>query len=156
GALIDDLLSLSRAGRIINAPRPFSWDETIATVLGDLQDLIQRTNAQVRVEGPLPPVQGDPERIGQLLTNLVSNGLKYNKNPNPEVVIGTLHGAGGDHSVLQAPSSGAQATLFIRDNGIGIDSQYHEQIFRIFRRLHRREEIEGTGAGLAICKKIVE
>jgi signal transduction histidine kinase len=80
----------------------------------------------------------------------VSNGLKYNKNPHPEVVIGALpadaNQAGGRDFV----------TFFVRDNGIGIEPQYHEQIFRMFRRLHRRDEIEGTGAGLAICKKITE
>jgi PAS domain S-box-containing protein len=162
GALIDDLLSLSRAGRVINVPRPFAWDETIATVFGDLQDLIQRTHAAVRVDGPLPPVHGDPERIGQLLTNLVSNGLKYNKNSKPEVVIGTKSGYFPLNAKSNTKLNGAKGaesgpiTLFVRDNGIGIDPQYHDQIFRIFRRLHRREEVEGTGAGLAICKKIVE
>src|SRR5262249_53722112 len=71
GALIDDLLTLSRAGRVMNTPRAFDWSDTVGNVLGDLHDLVQRTGAEVRVEGPLPAVHGDPERIGQLLTNLV-------------------------------------------------------------------------------------
>ncbi len=145
GALIDDLLMLSRAGRVINAPRPFSWDEAVDIVRADLRDLIQRKQAVVRVEGPLPPVIGDRERVMQLLANLFANGLKYNKSETPEVVFGAR--ADGD------PSFG---TFFVCDNGIGIEAEYHEQIFRMFRRLHRREEIEGTGAGLAICKRIVE
>src|SRR5262249_12496385 len=78
---------------------------------------------------------------------LIGNGLKYNRSPRPVVVVGAVDGGKG-------PSS--PSTIFVRDNGIGIEPQYHEQIFRPFRRLHRREEFDGTGAGLAICKKIVE
>jgi PAS domain S-box-containing protein len=146
GALIDDLLTLSRAGRVIGTPRRLNWDVLLGTVHADLQQLMhRRPGTVVRVEGPLPAAQGDPERITQLLANLVSNALKYNESAVPEVVIGAV--ANGDE---------AQATLFVRDNGMGIDPRYHEQIFRIFRRLHGRDQYEGTGAGLAICKKIVE
>ena len=122
-------------------------------VRADLQDLIQRKGAVVRVEGPLPAVAGDRERVMQLLANLFANGLKYNKSETPEVVLGAK-----PESDEQPPgeSNADFATLFVRDNGIGIEAQYHDQIFRMFRRLHRREEVEGTGAGLAICKKIVE
>jgi PAS domain S-box-containing protein len=143
--LIDGLLALSRAGRVIGKPREFSWDEAIEIALGDLSGLIQRRQASVQVAGPLPAAAGDPERVVQLLTNLVSNGLKYNFSEMPEVVIGSTPAA--DEGFV---------TIFVRDNGIGIDPQYHARVFRIFRRLHRREEVEGTGAGLAICKKIVE
>jgi PAS domain S-box-containing protein len=143
--LIDGLLALSRAGRVIGAPRAFSWQEAVDVALGDLSDLIQRRRATVRIEGTLPPAMGDPERMVQLLTNLVSNGLKYNSSEQPVVVIGA-NDSPEDKFV----------TLYVRDNGIGIDPQYHSRVFRIFRRLHRREEVEGTGAGLAICKKIVE
>jgi PAS domain S-box-containing protein len=153
GRLIDDLLSLGHAGRVINTPRAFDLGEVVSTVVADLSDLIQRRHAELRVEGPLPVVVGDRERIAQLLANLVGNGLKYNRSDRPNVVLGLLpptsangHGNGTE----------GQVTLFVRDNGIGIAPEYHEQIFRVFRRLHRREEYEGTGAGLAICKKIVE
>jgi PAS domain S-box-containing protein len=145
GKLIDDLLTLSRAGRVIGTPRPLDWETIINTILADLQLLItRRPGCIIRVEGKLPAVQGDPERISQLLANLVSNALKYNESLTPEVVIGAT------------TDNGRFATLFVRDNGMGIDSRYHDQIFRIFRRLHRQDEFEGTGAGLAICKKVVE
>ncbi len=148
GRLIDDLLMLSRAGRVINTPHVFKWDTTVRTVLDDLHNLIQRTQAVVRVDGPLPPVVGDPGRVEQVLANLVTNAIRYNKNPRPEVVIGAV--------AANADSGTGLVTLFVRDNGIGIEPQYHEQIFRMFRRLDRREEVEGTGAGLAICRRIVE
>ncbi len=145
GKLIDDLLTLSRAGRVIGTPRALDWEAIVETILADLQLLITRhPGCVIRVEGTLPGVQGDPERITQLLVNLVSNALKYNESVTPEVVIGA------------AGENGPFATLFVRDNGMGIDPRHHEQIFRIFRRLHRQDEYEGTGAGLAICKKVVE
>ena len=133
-ALIDDLLILSRTGRVINTPRAFAWEPVIASVLSDLRDLIARKNAVVHVEGQLPPVVGDPDRVVQLLNNLVANGLKYNKGARPEVVIG-----------YRGEEANGQGVFFVRDNGIGIDPVYHEQIFRIFRRLHHSDEV-GQGA----------
>jgi PAS domain S-box-containing protein len=144
--LIDDLLILSRTGRVINTPRAFDWQPVLDVVLGDLRELVATKNAQVRVEGPLPRVVGDPERVMQLLSNLVGNGLKYaRKDVRPEVVIG-----------YRGEAANGFGEFYVRDNGIGIDPSYHDQIFRIFRRLHHNDEVEGTGAGLAICKRIVE
>jgi PAS domain S-box-containing protein len=146
GKLIDDLLALSRAGRIATKPRVFHLNEALAIVRRDLGDMIQRKKAAVVTEGPLPPIVGDMERIIQLLANLIANGLKYNVHPQPMVVVGE-----------QADARPSRfATIFVRDNGIGIDPKFHQDIFGIFRRLHRKEEFEGTGAGLAICKKIVQ
>lgn len=165
GALIDDLLALSRAGRITHAPQIFDLADVVQQVTEDLHGLIQRKGGRVRIEGLLPAVSGDPARIAQLLSNLISNGLKYNTQPQPTVVIGTcppdMAVPRSDYELCLEASSNRYAdhrfvTIYVRDNGIGIEPKYHEQIFRIFRRLHRREEYEGTGAGLAICKKIIE
>jgi signal transduction histidine kinase len=102
----------------------------------------------------------------QLLSNLIGNGLKYNTSPRPEIVIGVhsgleeVSGEDNHHAPLTTPPlpqrSEPLVTLYVRDNGIGIDPKHHEQIFHLFRRLHRQEDYEGTGAGLTICKKIVE
>ncbi len=146
-ALIDDLLTLSRAGRMTDTLQACDLAEVLLQVQDDLADLMQQKGARVRLDGIPPAVWADPLRLRQLLSNLVSNGIKYNQSPVPEVVVGTLEGGSPDS---------AEVTVFVRDNGIGIDPRYHEQIFKVFRRLHRPEEYEGTGAGLAICQKIVE
>ncbi|MBX9681021.1 MAG: response regulator [Gemmataceae bacterium] len=144
GVLIDDLLALSQAGRMAKTWAEFDLIKAVATVRRDLADMIQRKNAIVLNEGSLPTVVGDSQRITQLLTNLVANGLKYNENPTPTILVGAA-----------ANSEPGFATVYVRDNGIGIDPANHEQIFGIFRRLHPEGQYEGTGAGLAICKKIV-
>jgi PAS domain S-box-containing protein len=154
GALISDLLQLGQAGKVLNTPRPVDVKDALRTVLGDLHDLVQRREAAVILDPSLadcPPVLGDPARLMQLLANLIGNGLKYNASDRPEVVVGYRPDGSGN-----GPIDGRLVTLFVRDNGIGIDPRYHEQIFQLFRRLHHRDEYEGTGAGLAICQKIVE
>jgi light-regulated signal transduction histidine kinase (bacteriophytochrome) len=96
----------------------------------------------VRVVDPLPVVQGDALLIGKVLANLISNGLKFNQSEIPQVEIGAL--------------AGNPPVIYVRDNGIGIPKQYHDEIFTIFRRLHGRARYEGSGAGLTIVRKIVE
>ena len=117
-------------------------------VRADLAELIRSQGGR----GPgrrrrCPTVWGDRDRIGQLLANLVANGLKYNDKPEPRVEVGATR---------PTASRAGWVTIYVRDNGIGIDPQFHAKIFQLFRRLHTREEYEGTGAGLAICEKIVQ
>jgi signal transduction histidine kinase len=144
-SLINDLLSLSRAGRVTGEFHEVNLEALIDVLEVDFGELIRSKQAEIRVGGPLPVVWGDRDRIGQLFGNLLTNALKYNQQVEPVVEIGALPGDGGPW-----------ATLYVRDNGIGIDPQFHTKIFQIFRRLHTREEYEGTGAGLAICQKIVQ
>ncbi len=144
-ALIHGLLNLSRAGKVTGELEPVSLEEVVEVVRADLAELIRTKQGMIRASGPLPTVWGDRDRIGQLITNLVGNGLKYNQSQHPWVEIGTLN-----------QESGSWVTVYVRDNGIGIDPQFHTRIFQLFRRLHTREEYEGAGAGLAICAKIVQ
>jgi len=144
-ALISDLLTLSRAGRVTAEFGPVNLGEVIDLVKADLAELIRSKAAEIRVAEPLPKLWGDRDRIVQLFGNLVANGLKYNQQVEPLVEIGAMPG-----------DSASWATLFVHDNGIGIDREFHSKIFQIFRRLHPREQYEGTGAGLAICQKIVQ
>ena len=143
--LIEDLLSLSRAGKVTADFAPVELDEVIAPIKADFAELIRAKQGDVRVLGPLPTVWGDRVRLGQLIGNLVGNGLKYHRGPGPTVEVGAL-----------PEQSPGWVTLYVKDDGIGIDPQFHGKVFQLFRRLHARDEYEGTGAGLAICQKIVQ
>jgi light-regulated signal transduction histidine kinase (bacteriophytochrome) len=138
-------LNLSRAGKVTGELGPVNLEDVIAVVRADLNELIRSKGAEIRTMGPLPTLWGDEVRIGQVLANLISNGLKYNRSEKPWVEVGTLN-----------EETGPAVTIYIRDNGIGIDPRFHTKIFQLFRRLHTQEEYEGTGAGLAICMKIVQ
>jgi signal transduction histidine kinase len=156
-AMILGLLTLSRAGKVIGEFATIDLDDLVAVVKTDLGERFRVKNGELRIAGPLPRLWGDRDRIGQLLVNLIANGIKYNDNPTPWVEIGAVTSSGvgepgGDHD----GKSGDDAIIYVKDNGIGIEPQFHGTIFQLFRRLHTQDEYEGTGVGLAICGKIVQ
>jgi PAS domain S-box-containing protein len=146
--LIQDLLSLSR---VTSNSKPFTavdLGDVIRTVVSDLEMRINDANGSVDI-GTLPVIFGDRGQMAQLFQNLIGNGLKFRKpGENPVVKI---------QSQVQALASGAPGwQITVEDNGIGFDEKYRDRIFQIFQRLHGRSEYEGTGIGLAICRKIVD
>ncbi|ODT98528.1 MAG: hypothetical protein ABS79_05710 [Planctomycetes bacterium SCN 63-9] len=158
-AMILAMLNLSRAGKVIGDFVPVEVHDLISVVRTDLAELIRAKGAEIRIVTPLPVVWGDWNRLTQLFTNLLVNGLKFNQNASPRVEVGTVDpsedsGLGGNSKTSDDIDDGF-VTIFIRDNGIGIDPEFHETIFQLFRRLHTQDEYEGTGAGLAIGSKIV-
>jgi len=154
--LINDLLTFSR---VISTTQPFvPVDLTVVTreVLTDLEVRIEQTKAKIEV-GNLPTIEADPLQMRQLLQNLIGNALKFQPaNAQPIVKI--------DAQILQRhPGSGGETEavdelceLSIQDNGIGFEEKYTEKIFAVFQRLHGRNEFEGTGVGLAVCRRITE
>ena len=146
--LIVDLLEYSRVGRKVKAFRPVPLDDLVNTALLNLQVAVAEASATVRIDGPLPTVDGDENELIRLFQNLIGNAVKY-RTPDraPVVTVACARDSdrGRGHWVLD-----------VRDNGIGIAPEHLERVFGIFQRLHRRDEYEGTGVGLAVCKKIVE
>jgi PAS domain S-box-containing protein len=141
--LIHDLLTLASISRKAPALQRADLTEILRRVEQDLSYTIEQKKARISVKDPLPTVLCDPTQIREVFKNLLSNAIKFNTSSAPEVEIG-VNAQNGSY-------------LFsIRDNGIGIDPRYQERIFGLFERLHPQEEFEGTGAGLAICKKIIE
>src|SRR6266852_2468439 len=140
--LIQDLLSYSRVTtkgqsfRLIDAKAPCD------NALENLQTSIKDSNAVVNV-GPLPAVLADPRQLMQLFQNLIGNAVKYRNDRTPEIHVA-------------AKPNGDQWVFSVQDNGIGIAPQHSERIFQMFQRLHTTNEYQGTGIGLAICRKIVE
>jgi light-regulated signal transduction histidine kinase (bacteriophytochrome) len=142
--LINDLLTYSQ---VTTRDQPFvSTDlaRIARDVIADLETAIADAGGRVEV-GELPVIEADALQMRQLLQNLLGNALKYRKQDEPPVVRLSCSSAGGQ-----------QCTLTVTDNGIGFSQEYAETIFKMFERLHGRMEYEGSGIGLAICRKIVE
>jgi signal transduction histidine kinase len=138
---ISDLLTYYRVGRIRPPGTLVDLAEIVEGQVAAFRAMLDRRNAVVQTKGPLPRVQGHPVLLGMVVGNLISNGLKYNRSERPLVEIG---------AVAEQPG-----TVYVRDNGIGIAREYHEEIFALFRRLHGPKEFEGSGAGLTIVRKII-
>src|SRR5262249_38328885 len=115
----------------------------IKDVLSDLEVRVDQVKGKVEV-GPLPTIDADSLQMQQLFQNLVSNALKFHKENEPPVVQ------------VSAAIEGDQCVLSVQDNGIGFDEKYLDRIFTIFQRLHGRQAYEGTGVGLAVCRRIAE
>lgn len=141
--LIQDLLGFSRVGRVHEDPAPVDLGEACRTAVSTFDAVIAATGAEVEV-GDLPTVVGQQTLFVQLFQNLVGNALKF-RDParTPRISIGAQRRAGGWE-------------LWCTDNGIGIDAKYVDRVFVIFQRLHPKDVYDGTGIGLALCKKIVE
>jgi PAS domain S-box-containing protein len=140
--LIEDLLAYSRVGTRGRDPEPTDAGAALEQALANLRASIEASGATV-THDPLPTVRADASQLVQLFQNLVGNALKFRGGEAPRIHVG-------------AQEQAAEVELSVRDNGIGIDPQYFERIFVIFQRLHSKAEYEGTGIGLAICKKIVD
>ena len=150
--LINDLLSYSRVTSKTNPYIAVGLTDTLQGVLSDLQIRIEETKATITAS-ELPAIDSDPTQMRQLLQNLIGNALKFRKKDvSPVITID----ATVETESLEAATSGPVLVLTIADNGIGFDNRYKDQIFKIFQRLHGRLEYEGTGVGLATCRKIVE
>jgi PAS domain S-box-containing protein len=143
-SLINDLLTFSR---VTTKAQPFVRADlgiVAREVISDLEVQISQTGGRVDVARPLPVIEADTLQMRQLFQNLIGNALKFRKPDEPPVVV------------LDSKRVGSLLEITVRDNGIGFEELYLDRIFEVFQRLHGRQEYEGTGMGLAICKKIVE
>jgi two-component system, LuxR family, sensor kinase FixL len=144
--MIDDLLTYSR---VTTRAKPFQQVDP-NKVIGNLKNFelaaaIEEKHGVIHIPQPLSCVHSDPSQMHQLLQNLIGNALKFHRDGVPPVITISTH-----------PMPNNMVSLEIQDNGIGIDKEYHDQIFTMFKRLHSREKYPGSGIGLAICKKIVQ
>jgi PAS domain S-box-containing protein len=140
--LIDDLLTYSRVSRLGKPFEPTDLESTFDIAEKNLQASIKENNAEV-THDKLPVIVGDSGQMVQLFQNLIGNAIKFHGKEPPRVHV-SVKDQGGDY-------------LFsIKDNGIGIDPQYFDRLFKIFQRLHTKQEYPGSGIGLVICKRIVE
>jgi len=164
--LIDDLLTFSR---VISRTEPFAkvdLNRVAREVIGDLEIGIEKSGAKVEI-GELPTIEADPVQIRQLFQNLIGNALKFHE-PGAKPIVhiaGRIAGPtdGTETSVLRRRAvvgdkrgSDQFCELTVQDNGIGFDEKYLDRIFAVFQRLHGRQEYEGTGIGLAVCRRIVD
>jgi len=139
--MIDSLLSYARAGGGQRQRQPVDLNRVMENVVSSLSELIRSRSAEV-VVSPLPTAMGDESTLTQLLQNLVANGIKFTEKKPRIEVTGTIEEG--------------ECVVQVRDNGIGIPADHTETIFEPFKRLHSRKRFEGSGIGLATCRRIVE
>ena len=152
--LINGLLTLSRVTTQVQPHVAVDLYDLTQGVLSDLESRIERSHGRVEV-GDLPVIEADELQMRQLMQNLISNALKFQKPEQPPVVKvdGRITANTNGNQQL---SEAKLCELTVQDNGIGFDEKYADRIFGIFQRLHGRSAYEGTGIGLATCRKIVE
>ncbi|MFD5113633.1 CHASE3 domain-containing protein [Streptomyces sp. NPDC058391] len=142
--LINDLLTFSRVGRVHDAWQTVGLDTVLDRALGNLALVVEESGATFVRETPLPEVTGDQTTLAMLWQNLIGNAIKFRRPDEPcRIDIGCTR-------------EGDEWHLTVSDNGIGVAPEFAEKVFIIFQRLHARDEYEGTGIGLALCRKIVE
>jgi len=150
-ALIKDILTFSKISIEKGAFVKTALNTVIEDVMAELEGTVQEKHAKIIVD-KLPALSVNPGLIRPLFYNLISNALKYSKKNVPPVVSIRSE----MQSVDNKPAEQKYCRIYIQDNGIGFDQKYAEEIFGMFKRLHLNTEYEGTGIGLALCKKIVE
>jgi signal transduction histidine kinase len=142
GSFIDELLDLSRVGRIINPPKNVSFDDIVRDALRLTDGILKAKQVQVDVSASFPVVHVDYSRIVQVMQNLITNSVKFmGDQPLPIIIIGN-------------EEKEEENIFYVSDNGMGIPLEHHDRIFELFNKLH--PEIEGTGIGLGLVKKIIE
>jgi len=141
--LINDLLTFSRVSTRAQPFAKVDLNLLIQDVISDLEVQIDRTKGKVEISD-LPGIEADPTQMHQLLQNLINNGLKFHQDDVPPKIQ------------VSAKITRKKCQIAVKDNGIGFDMQYIDRIFKPFQRLHSRQEYEGSGMGLAICRRIVE
>lgn len=154
--LIQDLLKLSR---VTSRALPFEkcdLNAILRDVLTDIELAIEQKGARIEI-GEMPTIEADPVQIRQLFQNLIANAIKFQRaGENPEVGIEAKMLQATDHQIPGAMPGEQICQIMVKDNGIGFDPKFAEQIFVVFQRLHSRSEFEGTGIGLAVCRKITD
>lgn len=142
--LLNDLLKLSRIGRLMNEPETIPFQEIVTEALEQIRGQLEANHIRVELQGSPLMVYGDKIRLVEVLQNLLDNAAKFSKNqPDALIRVGT-----------QGPDESGSVTCFVSDNGIGIAPQFHDKIFGLFNKLD--PTIEGTGVGLTLVKRIIE
>jgi PAS domain S-box-containing protein len=141
--LIEDLLEISRVERRMSPFEEIGVSDLLNEIKLRLEYAIKEKNVEIIIQDNLPKIFCDRVRVVEVFANLFSNAIKFNDKVNPQIEIG-------------CNIKDDYYEFYVRDNGPGIEEQYHEKIFEIFQRLDRRENHEGTGAGLTIVRKIIE
>ncbi len=145
GRLLDELLELSRIGRMVNPPETVAFGELAEQAVELASARITERGVAVEIAPDLPPVHGDRVRLLEVLQNLVENAVKFmGEQAAPKIEIGVREGTGSDSGSI----------FYVRDNGIGIEGRYQKKVFGLFERLD--QTIDGTGVGLAIVHRIIE